>query len=78
MRQHLRQRKRELYGALSCIEVDDFVETSSELLQPLEDFFNHVFVMVEDEKIRSNRLALLKKISDLPRGIADLSVLPGF
>ncbi|KAK2998439.1 hypothetical protein RJ639_024561, partial [Escallonia herrerae] len=60
------------------IEVDDFVETSSQLLQPLEDFFNHVFVMVEDEKIRSNRLAMLKKISDLPRGIADLSVLPGF
>ncbi|OAY49428.1 glycine--tRNA ligase, chloroplastic/mitochondrial 2 [Manihot esculenta] len=60
------------------IEVDDFVEISSELLQPLEDFFNNVFVMVEDERIRKNRLALLKKIADLPRGIADLSVLPGF
>ncbi|KAF2311052.1 hypothetical protein GH714_019304 [Hevea brasiliensis] len=60
------------------IEVDEFVEISSELLQPLEDFFNNVFVMVEDERIRQNRLALLKKISDLPRGIADLSVLPGF
>ncbi|KAF2311070.1 hypothetical protein GH714_019361 [Hevea brasiliensis] len=34
--------------------------------------------MEEDERIRQNRLALLKKISDLPRGIADLSVLPGF
>ncbi|EEF50248.1 glycine--tRNA ligase, chloroplastic/mitochondrial 2 isoform X2 [Ricinus communis] len=60
------------------IEVDEFVEVSSELLQPLEDFFNNVFVMVEDERIRKNRLALLKKIADLPRGIADLSVLPGF
>ena len=31
-----------------CIgmEVDDFVETSHKLLQPLEDFFNNVFVMV--------------------------------
>ncbi|XP_042490114.1 glycine--tRNA ligase, chloroplastic/mitochondrial 2 [Macadamia integrifolia] len=28
------------------VEVDDFIETSLELLQPLEDFFNHVFVMV--------------------------------
>ncbi|XP_059633828.1 glycine--tRNA ligase, chloroplastic/mitochondrial 2 isoform X2 [Cornus florida] len=28
------------------VEVDDFVETSSQLLQPLEDFFSHVFVMV--------------------------------
>lgn len=60
------------------MEVDDFVEASLPLLQPLEDFFNHVFVMVEDERIRMNRLALLRKISDLPKGIADLSILPGF
>ncbi|KAK6162665.1 hypothetical protein DH2020_002506 [Rehmannia glutinosa] len=58
------------------MEVDDFVEASIHLLQPLEDFFNHVFVMVEDERIRKNRLALLRKISDLPKGIADLSILP--
>ncbi|KAL6495344.1 hypothetical protein OROGR_029907 [Orobanche gracilis] len=33
----------------------------------------------EDERIRKNRLALLLKISDLPKGmIADLSILPGF
>ncbi|XP_038682833.1 glycine--tRNA ligase, chloroplastic/mitochondrial 2 isoform X2 [Tripterygium wilfordii] len=60
------------------VEVDDFVEISSQLLQPLDDFFNNVFVMVEEERIRNNRLALLKKIADLPRGVADLSVLPGF
>ncbi|XP_039003128.1 glycine--tRNA ligase, chloroplastic/mitochondrial 2-like [Hibiscus syriacus] len=60
------------------IEVDDFIEISSELIQPLEDFFNEVFVMVEDERIRKNRLCLLKKIAVLPNGVADLSVLPGF
>ncbi|PPD74954.1 hypothetical protein GOBAR_DD28116 [Gossypium barbadense] len=60
------------------IEVDDFIEVSSELVQPLEDFFNQVFVMVEDERIRKNRLCLLKKIADLPKGVVDLSVLPGF
>lgn len=32
----------------------------------------------EEERVRKNRLALLKKISDLPSGIADLSILPGF
>lgn len=32
----------------------------------------------EDERIRKNRLALLRKISDLPKGIVDLSILPGF
>nr|GMC84874.1 glycine--tRNA ligase, chloroplastic/mitochondrial 2 isoform X1 [Ipomoea batatas] len=60
------------------MEVDDFVKASLELVDPLENFFNHVFVMVDDERIRNNRLALLKKIADLPVGIADLSVLPGF
>ncbi|XP_048504508.1 glycine--tRNA ligase, chloroplastic/mitochondrial 2 isoform X2 [Beta vulgaris subsp. vulgaris] len=60
------------------IEVDVFVEASSELVQPLADFFDNVFVMVEDEQVRNNRLALLKKIADLPRGIADFSALPGF
>ncbi|XP_022733664.1 glycine--tRNA ligase, chloroplastic/mitochondrial 2 isoform X3 [Durio zibethinus] len=60
------------------IEVDDFVEISSQLVQPLEDFFNQVFVMVDDERIRKNRLSLLKQIADLPKGVADLSVLPGF
>ncbi|KAL8268429.1 hypothetical protein R6Q59_002227 [Mikania micrantha] len=60
------------------IEVDDFVETSLHLIQPLEEFFTHVFVMVEDVKIRNNRLALLREISELPKGIIDLSVLPGF
>ncbi|XP_010544354.1 PREDICTED: glycine--tRNA ligase, chloroplastic/mitochondrial 2 [Tarenaya hassleriana] len=60
------------------IEIDDFSEISSQLLDPLENFFNNVFVMVEEERIRNNRLALLKKIADLPRGIADLSFLPGF
>uniref|UniRef100_A0A7N0UR89 glycine--tRNA ligase n=2 Tax=Kalanchoe fedtschenkoi TaxID=63787 RepID=A0A7N0UR89_KALFE len=60
------------------IEVDDFTEISSQLIQPLEHFFDNVFVMVEDERIRKNRLALLKKIADLPKGIADFSLLPGF
>ncbi|KAK1274219.1 hypothetical protein QJS04_geneDACA012516 [Acorus gramineus] len=60
------------------IEIDEFVNTSLQLQQPLEDFFNHVFVMVDDERVRKNRLSLLKKIADIPKGIADLSVLPGF
>ncbi|KAK7277161.1 hypothetical protein RIF29_18312 [Crotalaria pallida] len=59
-------------------DLDDFVDISSQLIQPLDDFFNNVFVMVDDDKIRKNRLALLKGIAELPRGIADLTLLPGF
>ncbi|KAI4372677.1 hypothetical protein MLD38_010878 [Melastoma candidum] len=60
------------------IAVGSFVESSQLLLKPLDDFFNNVFVMVDDERTRLNRLALLKRVADLPRGIVDLSVLPGF
>ncbi|XP_057817373.2 glycine--tRNA ligase, chloroplastic/mitochondrial 2 isoform X1 [Cryptomeria japonica] len=60
------------------VEIDVFIEASVQLVQPLEHFFSNVFVMTEDEKLRNNRLALLGRIANLPRGIADLSVLPGF
>ncbi|XBI77548.1 hypothetical protein VPH35_070628 [Triticum aestivum] len=62
----------------SGVDVKTFAEASLLLIQPLEDFFNNVFVMAEDERIRNNRLALLQKVASLTKGIADLSVLPGF
>nr|XP_025882224.1 glycine--tRNA ligase, chloroplastic/mitochondrial 2 isoform X4 [Oryza sativa Japonica Group] len=60
------------------VDIKAFADASLELLQPLEDFFTNVFVMAEDERVRNNRLALLTKVASLPKGIADLSVLPGF
>ncbi|MGR3317535.1 MAG: glycine--tRNA ligase subunit beta [Candidatus Anammoxibacter sp.] len=48
-----------------------FVETFTE---PVHTFFDKVFVNVEDEKIKNNRLMLLKKINELYSSkIADLS-----
>ncbi|CAN6166245.1 unnamed protein product [Urochloa humidicola] len=60
------------------VDIKTFADASLHLIQPLEDFFNNVFVMAEDERIRNNRLALLRKIESLPKGIVELSVLPGF
>ena len=40
--------------------------------------YKKLLCLQEEERIRKNRLALLRDIADLPRGIADLSVLPGF
>ncbi|NPV26840.1 MAG: glycine--tRNA ligase subunit beta [Firmicutes bacterium] len=43
-------------------------------LQPvIAEFFEGVMVMVEDEQVRNNRLALLKRISDFMGQIADFS-----
>ncbi|MEM5768598.1 MAG: glycine--tRNA ligase subunit beta, partial [Bacillota bacterium] len=41
------------------------------LQAPIDAFFAAVMVMAEDEKIKANRLALLKGIADLLSGVAD-------
>jgi len=43
--------------------------------RPIDDFFDHVMVMVEEEAIRNNRLALLDEIGRLFLRIADFSKL---
>ena len=43
------------------------------LRPPVDNFFDHVMVMDKDEKIRTNRLALLSEISALFHKIADFS-----
>jgi len=46
-----------------------------QLKKPIDDFFDKVMVMIEDKKIRDNRLALLSQISQLFLRIADFSKL---
>jgi glycyl-tRNA synthetase beta chain len=43
------------------------------LRKPVDEFFNGVLVMAEDEKIRNNRLSLLIKIAQLFFKIGDFS-----
>jgi glycyl-tRNA synthetase beta chain len=39
----------------------------------VDRFFDEVLVMADDEALRKNRLALLKKLASLFMGIADFS-----
>ncbi len=56
---------------------DLFIQLTT--LRPVIDaFFEKVFVMADDENVRSNRLALLKHVADLTNGIADLTQVQGF
>jgi glycyl-tRNA synthetase beta chain len=41
----------------------------------IDNFFDEVMVMTEDENLRKNRVALLQQISELYRKIADFSAL---
>ncbi|MBU2054337.1 MAG: glycine--tRNA ligase subunit beta [Proteobacteria bacterium] len=43
------------------------------LRKPVDAFFEAVLVMAEEERLRFNRLSLLKEIADLFHGIADFS-----
>ena len=45
---------------------------------PINQFFDNVFVMCEDDKVRNNRLALLQQLASLTTGVVDLTILPGY
>ncbi|MDX2494191.1 MAG: glycine--tRNA ligase subunit beta [Desulfuromusa sp.] len=47
------------------------LETIAGLRQPVDTFFDGVMVMVDDELIKNNRLALLTGVASLFKGIAD-------
>jgi len=54
----------------------EFLEEMRKWKDPIDKFFNDVFVMVEDKKIRNNRLSLLKMINDIFIKFADFSYIP--
>ncbi len=51
------------------------MEELATLQQPIDDFFEKVMVMADDDAVRNNRIALLKQTHDLFMQIADLSLL---
>lgn len=54
------------------------IDALDPLVVPIHNFFDKVFVMVEDEDVRLNRLALLQNIAKLPEGIINFAVIRGF
>jgi glycyl-tRNA synthetase len=76
--------ERDLYQAIQSSfvdrpsSVDEFLNIVVKLIPSINTFFDKVLVMADDEKVRENRLALVRKIANLSQGIADLSKLEGF
>lgn len=56
-------------------QYSDALEIMVTLGKEIDIFFDEVLVMAEDLKIRNNRIALLRRISDLYRRLADFSAL---
>lgn len=63
----------EVADALAKGEYKQAVEAMKALTAPINNFFDNVMVMDKDEKIKHNRLALLKTIDNLIKTIADFS-----
>ncbi|MBM3145437.1 MAG: glycine--tRNA ligase subunit beta [Chloroflexi bacterium] len=57
---------------------DTFLNAFTPMIPAINQFFDDVLVMVEDEKVRANRLALLQRVAALADGVADMSKLEGF
>jgi glycyl-tRNA synthetase len=59
-------------------DVDGLMAVLRPLAEPIGIFFDEVFVMVEEQPVRENRLALLQRIAALPNGIVDLTKVLGY
>lgn len=62
---------------LERLDYEGSMSTLARLREPVDAFFDHVMVMVDDEALRNNRLALLGQMRSMFLGIADLSRLQG-
>ncbi len=59
-------------------DMPTLIQVLRDLQAPINDFFENVLVMAEDEALRAARLALVQRIAALPDGLADLTKLRGF
>ena len=67
-------------NASQAIEKEDYSTVMTELAKlrgPVDSFFEHVLVNVEDEAVRANRLALLNSIRTATETVADFSRISG-
>jgi len=69
----LKQAEEEMQAALLSRDLERALLRFSALHEPLAEFFNGVMVMVEDVKLRNNRLALLQRVVALGKKVADFS-----
>lgn len=60
---------------LSSGDYEAALESLAKLREPIDNFFNDVLVMDDNEAIRNNRLRLLNKFTDVFANVADISAL---
>ena len=61
--------------AMAKKEYDNALKAVMTMKPCIDDFFDNIMVMVEEENIRKNRLAILKSIENMMLNFADLSII---
>lgn len=73
--------ERQLFSALNALKLDgDYgsqLNALATLREPVDAFFAGVMVNADNPAVRANRLALLARLDQLCRSVADISLLPG-
>jgi glycyl-tRNA synthetase beta chain len=75
----MEEKKQEIAPFYQAAKYSEVLTALATLQPAIDHFFDQVMVMVEDEKLRNNRLALLNQLQQLFLQIADVSLLtPAF
>ncbi|CAM2999654.1 glycyl-tRNA synthetase beta chain [Legionella steigerwaltii] len=72
---HINQVARAVETLYRSTDYGPLLKLLASLKEPVDLFFDKVMVMVEDQAIKANRLALLASLQDLLQGVADISLL---
>lgn len=67
--------RQDMEQAIEKYDYDSALGALARLAQPIENFFNQVMVMAEDDKIKNNRLTLLTDIRQMGAKLADFAKL---
>lgn len=66
---------KEVLAATVKYEYALVLEQAALLVEPINKFFDDVMVMVDDEKVKNNRLALLAAVMDVTHAVGDLNAI---
>ncbi len=67
---------KEVVGSLfNNAEYGPILKELASIKEPVDAFFDNVMVMVDNEALKSNRLALLIHLQELLQEVADISML---
>lgn len=73
--QHIKAMTQSVEPLYAAADYGALLKELASLREPVDAFFEQVMVMVDDESVKKNRLAILARLQSLLQGVADISML---